>query len=175
VSGWLDGLPLGPADKVTIAVHSILRRDQALVSIFGNRIYRRHVFTPSAQGAYPRLTVACVQIEETPAMSRILRGEPLVGILIEFEQWHEDLGADDSRSVASLLSYIQTLVDGAKATRLGVPEFAGLPLSNGKDWRWQTVRAIPDTVEGQPTAFFVGLELRIPVKTPNPSRQLAAA
>lgn len=175
MSSWLDGLPLAPEDQVTIAIHSILRRDQVLVGIFGNRIYRRHVFTANLQGTYPRLTVACVQIEETPAMSRILRGEPLIGILVEFEHWHEDLGVNDSRSVASLLSYIRTLVDGAKATRLAVPELGDEPLSNGRDWRWQTVRAIPDTVENQPTAFFVGLELRIPIKPSNPQRQLAAA
>lgn len=182
MASWLSsaGMRLSIEDRITISVYQRLKADPKLVLLFrsGGGIVRRHVHHALLGGRAPRLVVGSVVLTEQRALSRITVGEHRVGILVEFEQFREELG-DLEPSVQSVLSHIRTVVEtggprvegSATATYMLPDPLDARVALNIKPVTWDMLGGVPNNVEGDVSVFYLGMECVVPYKVSTADRQ----
>lgn len=179
MGNWLEAadLDLSVEDLFAIAIWRRLKADAKLVSVFKEgRILRKHVYTAELAGGKPRLVVGVILNREPLGLSRLIKGELRIGVLVEFEAFQEQL-ADMEPSVQSLLSYIRNVVqngpphvEGRGIYQLADPSTPGGWL-NDKPVTWEPVPGIPNDLD-KPTAWGIGMEAVIPYKAQAADRKV---
>lgn len=186
MANWLteaaaNGLELSVEDLFAIAIWRRLRADALLTSVFKEgRILRKHVYAAELSGGKPRLVVGVILNRESLGLSRLIKGQVRIGVLVEFEAFQEQL-ADTEPSVQSLLSYVRNVaqfgpphVPGRGIYQLQDPRDPAAALNTqwpGKDAdAWEPIPGIPNDLE-KPTAWGIGMEAVIPYKAEALTRQ----
>lgn len=154
-------------DRIADRVWQALRDDEPLRTVMGGKIFRTHINLSGVGGRPPLcLLVAVIRPEETPRPSLVLEGSVSIAIILEFEEFASDQLQPGEPSVASLCSYMRTLVD----RRLSRPMAGEERVASGAV-SWPMAGPVPTEIKGSLTSFFVAMEIRVPYKVSNPGRE----
>lgn len=179
MGNWLEtsNLNLSAEDLFAIAIWRRLRADAKLVSVFkDSRIVRKHVYAADLEGAKPRLVVGVILNREPLGLSRLIKGELRIGVLVEFEAFQEQL-ADMEPSVQSLLSYIRNVVQNGPPHMPGRGIYQFPDPSTEGGWlndqpvTWEPIPGIPNDLD-RPTAWGIGMEAVVPYKAQAADRKV---